>query len=82
MAASTVTTKGQITIPRKIRDALNLHSGDRVVFQLRDDRVVEFQPESESADIMSLFGVLEPSVKGVSLEDMEAAIEAEATESC
>ena len=79
MPASTVTTKGQITIPRKIRDALNLHTGDRVIFQLRGDGVVEMQ--AESVDFMSLFGVLEPSVKGVTLEDMAEAIEAAAAES-
>jgi antitoxin PrlF len=77
MPASTVTTKGQITIPRQIRKALNLRTGDRVEFQLRDDGVVEMQPGT--IDLMSLFGLLDPAVKGVSLEEMEAAIEAEAT---
>jgi AbrB family looped-hinge helix DNA binding protein len=77
MPTSTVTTKGQITIPKSIREALNLQTGDRVVFQLRDDGVVEIQPET--VDLMSLFGALDPPVRGVSLDDMEAAIEAEAT---
>jgi AbrB family looped-hinge helix DNA binding protein len=77
MPTSTLTTKGQITIPRQIRAALNLRTGDQLVFHLRDDGVVEMQPEK--VDLMSLFGALDPPVKGVTLEDMEAAIEAEAT---
>ena len=33
MASSTLTSKGQITIPREVRDHLGLREGDRVVFQ-------------------------------------------------
>jgi AbrB family looped-hinge helix DNA binding protein len=32
MGASTVTTKGQITIPAKIRDEFGIESGDEIVF--------------------------------------------------
>lgn len=34
-ARATVTSKGQITIPRAVREALDLREGDRVVFRLR-----------------------------------------------
>jgi AbrB family looped-hinge helix DNA binding protein len=77
MSVSTITTKGQITIPNKIRKSLNLQTGDRVVLHLREDGVVEMQPET--IDLMTLFGSVRPRVSGVSLADMEDAIEREAT---
>ncbi len=56
MLRATMTSKGRITIPKKIRDALRLRTGDRVIFRLREDSVVEMLPCS--ADLLSLFGVL------------------------
>ena len=40
MLASTITQKGQATIPQKIRSRLGLHSGDKVVFEIKGDDVV------------------------------------------
>ena len=40
MTSSTMTRKGQVTIPKPIREELDLSEGSRVVFFLRDDEVV------------------------------------------
>lgn len=72
MPAATMTSKGQITIPKEVRDVLGLEAGRRVSFQIRDDGVVEMFPET--VDLMSLCGILKPKVKGVTLRDMEEAI--------
>jgi AbrB family looped-hinge helix DNA binding protein len=72
MAAATMTSKGQITIPKEIREALGLETGHRVSFQMREDGVVEMS--SANLDVMSLCGALKPSVRGVTLEGMEEAI--------
>ena len=40
---STVTTKGQVTIPKTIRDALGIHPNDRVEF-IRDGERIVLQP--------------------------------------
>lgn len=77
MATATVTSKGQITIPKEVREALGLETGHRVAFQLKEDGVVEMR--SENLDLMSLCGILKPKVKGVTLEDMEKAIRKGAT---
>ena len=70
---STMTSKGQITVPKAIRDALQLETGDRVQFRLRDDRVVEMSPET--GDILVLYEILKPTKKKqVTLEEMERAI--------
>ena len=37
---STVTSKGQVTIPKAIRERLHIHSNDRVDFVLDGDRVL------------------------------------------
>ena len=39
--------KGQVTIPKEIRDALKLKKGDRVVFLDKDDQVVLRKAKSE-----------------------------------
>lgn len=72
MPSSTVTSKGQITIPRAVREALSLKAGHRVSFILREDGVVEMRPET--VDLMSLFGVIKPRIKGVSLRAMDEAV--------
>lgn len=36
MLTSTLTSKGQATIPAEIRHALNLKPGDKVIFEVRD----------------------------------------------
>ena len=37
MPTATVTSKGQVTIPRKVREALRLRPGDRIDFVLGED---------------------------------------------
>ncbi len=76
MLASNITSKGQVTLPASIRKKLNLKPGDRVVFTLKDNKIIA---EPVSGDISSLFGLIE-SDKTVSLEDMETAIAKAASE--
>ncbi len=38
--AATVTSKGQVTLPKSVRDALGLQTGDRVVFRVQEGRAV------------------------------------------
>ncbi|MDH5200585.1 MAG: AbrB/MazE/SpoVT family DNA-binding domain-containing protein [Candidatus Bathyarchaeota archaeon] len=40
VSVGSVTSKGQVTIPKEIRDALGLVEGDRIVFMLEGERVV------------------------------------------
>ena len=39
MSRATLTSKGQVTIPKDVRDRLGLKSGDRVVFEFEGDAV-------------------------------------------
>jgi len=72
MPKATITSKGQITIPKEVRKALALAPGHRVSFLVREDGVVEMRPET--VDLMSLFGAIKPRLKGVSVEDMDDAV--------
>ena len=72
MPAATLTSKGQITLPKQIRDRLGLETGDRVAFHQRADGSVVVEPET--LDLMTLRGSVRPRVRGVSLEDMDAAV--------
>jgi AbrB family looped-hinge helix DNA binding protein len=53
---STLTTKGQITIPKAVRERLNLEAGDKVYFDVRDDGSVVMVARNEPLD--GLFGAL------------------------
>jgi AbrB family looped-hinge helix DNA binding protein len=72
MSSSTVTSKGQITVPKEIRDALGVRPGDRLAFRRREDGTVVV--EAETVDVRSLRGILKPKRKGVTVEAMNAAI--------
>jgi antitoxin PrlF len=71
MPRSTLTSKGQITLPKEIRDHLGVQTGDRVNFEIRDGAVVV---EPETIDIRSLRGIARRRGKPVTLADMDAAI--------
>jgi len=72
MPTSTLTTRGQTTIPKPIRDALDLQPGDRLEFTLQGDQVVV---RRAGADLSALDGMLDCSGKpAVSIEEMNDAI--------
>jgi AbrB family looped-hinge helix DNA binding protein len=47
-----VTSKGQVTIPKRVRDALDLHEGDEVVFRVERTRAVV----AKTPDFLELAG--------------------------
>ena len=71
MPSATLTSKGQITIPKEIRDHLGIEPGDRLNFSIGSKGDVTVEPET--VDIRSLRGVLK-SNRHVTLQDMEKAI--------
>ncbi|MFI5402802.1 MAG: AbrB/MazE/SpoVT family DNA-binding domain-containing protein [Planctomycetota bacterium] len=71
MTKAKVTSKGQITIPKQIRDLLGVHPGDQVVFRATDAGILV---EANTIDLLTLRGILKPKVKGVTLDDMKEAV--------
>lgn len=56
MRQSTLTSKGQITIPKSVRDSLALHAGDKVEFVLTENNEVLLKPVTKKVD--EVFGRL------------------------
>jgi antitoxin PrlF len=73
---STLTSKGQITIPKEMRDKLNLAPGDKVKFFIQPDGNLVILPK---LPITALKGMVRPIGRPVSLEEMDAAIAKGAT---
>ncbi len=72
MPSAVMTSKGQVTIPKEVRDSLGIKPGSRLAFHLRDDGVVEVQPET--LDVLSLCGTIKPKIRGITIEQMNTAI--------
>jgi antitoxin PrlF len=72
--AATVTGKGQITIPRQVRERLRLRSGHKVEFTLKDENSAVIRPVAKR--LSDLAGILPKPRRTVSLEEMDQAIRA------
>ncbi len=75
MLTSTISSKGQVTIPKKIREFLNLRTFDKIAFiPLEEGKVII---TSKEIPVSELFGMLKSRKRKepVSLEEMEAGIQ-------
>jgi antitoxin PrlF len=73
MAAATLTSKGQITIPAQVRTALGVDAGDRIEFV--EVGKGEFNIMAATRSVKELNGMLyRKGRKPVSIEEMNTAI--------
>ena len=75
MHSATMTSKGQMTVPKPIRDRLRLAAGDQVDFVVNERG--EIVVRAATSDVKELKGLLRSGRSGktaVRLEDMEKAI--------
>lgn len=70
MVESSVTKKGQTTLPKPVRESLGLQAGDRVRYVIANGevRILPVRP------INRLFGALRHDGSAVTLEEMEQAV--------
>jgi antitoxin PrlF len=59
MPYSTLTSKGQTTIPREIRTLLGLRENDRIVYEIEDGKVA-IKP---APSVHELYAVLKPHIR-------------------
>ena len=70
MIESSITSKGQTTLPKVVRESLGLKAGDKVRYVISDQevRILPVRP------IGRLFGVLEYRGPVVTVDEMEQAV--------
>ncbi len=80
LSTAKVTAKGQITIPKHVRDSLNLKPGDKVRFEVDNDGGARMKAMNRSID--DIVGMLKPYYDGpaISVEEMNDAIAEAAVE--
>jgi len=69
---STLTSKGQLTVPKEVRERLKLKTGDKIQFMINKEGKIELSPIK--VRLKDLKGILPPPKKKVTLKDMENAI--------
>lgn len=72
MTSAVITSKGQITIPKPVRDGLGVESGDRVEFVELERGV--YTVVAATRDVRDLKGMIPKPAKPVSVEEMNKAI--------
>jgi len=72
MPTATLTSKGQTTIPKPIRDYLLLEAGDRLEFVIDEKGQVVLFPAT--LEVQSIKGIFPPPRKAASIDEMKAAI--------
>lgn len=68
----TLTSKGQLTLPKAIRDQMSLDAGSKLDFTLREDGTLTARP---MRSVSSLFGIVKrpPGVGPATLQDLKNA---------
>lgn len=72
MPHAKITSKGQITLPKSVRERLHVAPGDRVVFRVADDGSVRI--EAATIDWRALLRSVKSPVRGVTIEQMDEGI--------
>jgi AbrB family looped-hinge helix DNA binding protein len=71
-AHSTLTSKGQTTLPSQIRKALHLKAGDKILYEIKGDEVViRTHPGA-----MAVFGSLKPTPEKANIPLNKARLDA------
>jgi antitoxin PrlF len=72
MPKATITYKGQITLPKAVREQLGVRPGDRVSFREIEGGAIVV--EADTVDLMELKGILRSRISGVTVEQMNQTI--------
>lgn len=72
MPTATVTSKGQITIPKEVRESLGVEAGDRVEFVAQEKG--GYKVVAATRDVRHLKGMVPKPRKPVAIADMNRAV--------
>lgn len=80
MLATTITSKGQVTIPVEVRNRLGLQTGDRIEFSF-NEATGRYEVYPATRSLVSLKGIVKKPAKPVAIEDMNGIIAEQGTSS-
>jgi antitoxin PrlF len=72
MTTATLTSKGQITIPKEVRERLGVEAGDRLEFVEEEKGV--YKVVAATKDVRHLKGIVSKPGRAVSVEEMNRAV--------
>jgi len=76
---STITARGQTTVPKAVRQALGVDYGGKIAFRVEDGRVTVHNPEAEHRDpaLTAFLGLIEKDIAaGRNVRDLPAGLAA------
>ena len=77
---ATLSSKGQITLPKALRDTMHLKAGDKLMFEETSDGAFTVKPRL--TDVRSLRGMIKYSGKPLSVEEMNDAVAQHLADDC
>ena len=77
MASTTLTSKGQMTVPKAVRDRFDLKAGDRFEVLVEDDRIVLIPMTLHIEDLRTL---LPATPRAATIAEMDDAIRSRASQ--
>ncbi|WP_438751917.1 AbrB/MazE/SpoVT family DNA-binding domain-containing protein [Pararhizobium sp. O133] len=69
---ATITSKGQMTVPKAVRDALNIQPGDKCYVWVRNGEMIVIPRNKNFADMAGILGK-PPYGTGATIEDLSRA---------
>lgn len=66
---TTMSSKGQVTVPRAVRERLGLQAGDKIAWSMLGNGTIVLRPKTRR--LVDLVGILtQPGQSGVSVDEM------------
>jgi AbrB family looped-hinge helix DNA binding protein len=69
---ATLSAKGQVTIPKEMREALNLRPGDQLIYSVIDGEVIVTPKNIDLKDLAGFLG--DPPNGPATLEEIDSAV--------
>lgn len=69
---ATLSSKGQLTIPKDLREVLDINPGDQVLFTVMDGKLIMTPKNIDFADLAGFLGT--PPNGPATLEEIDAAV--------
>lgn len=71
---STMSSKGQVVVPKRVREALQANSGARIGFELKGDKALMFVVRNKAAKPEDGYGLVKGKGRKAALENWDAAL--------